>query len=67
MGYNQTKSNRIIEKARAVIEGVSSEVLSSEERMYLEEFYGVVFVAYRKAEELLNNREIGGKENEREL
>lgn len=65
--FNQTKSNQVIEKARRVIEGVTTDFLNSEEKSYLREFNGVVYIAYQKAEELLNNREIGGKENEREL
>lgn len=65
MIYNQTKSDQIIGKARLVIEGVSNEILTQEERKYLQEFNGVVFIAYQKAEEILNNKEIGGKENER--
>ncbi len=67
MIFNQTKSNQVIEKARRVIEGVTTDFLNSEEKSYLREFNGVVYIAYQKAEELLNNREIGGKENEREL
>ena len=65
--FNQTKSNQVIEKARRVIEGVTTDFLNSEEKSYLREFNGVLYIAYQKAEELLNNREIGGKENEREL
>ena len=67
MIFNQTKSNQVIEKARRVIEGVTTDFLNSEEKSYLREFNGVDYIAYQKAEELLNNREIGGKENEREL
>ncbi len=67
MVFSQTKSNQVIEKARRVIEGVTTDFLNSEEKSYLKEFNGVVYIAYQKAEELLNNREIGGKENEREL
>ena len=67
MIFNQTKSNQVIEKARRVIEGVTTDFLNSEEKSYLREFNGVVYIAYQKAEELLNNREIGEKENEKEL
>lgn len=61
------KRNRIIGKARQMIETGTSEPLTMQEEQELQEFGGVVFIAYQKAVDCINNNQKGGKKDEREL
>lgn len=59
--------NQLMEKARKIIEGQSRELLTQLEEEKLKDDGGVIFLAYKKAIEFLNNKELGGKNDEQEL
>lgn len=55
----------VLNKVRQFLETGKGERLNKEEEEILKEMAGVCFSAYKKAIEILDNRELGGIENER--
>lgn len=59
--------NRILDKTRRVMEMQNGERLTQNEEEILKEIAGVLFTAYKKTIEYLDEKELGGMEDEQEL
>lgn len=57
--------DRVLNKVRQFFETGKGERLNEKEEEILKEIAGVYFSAYKKAIEILDNKKLGGNENER--
>lgn len=57
--------DRVLNKVRSVLETGKGERLNKEDEEILKEIAGVYFSSYKKTIEILDNRELGGIEDER--